>query len=186
MLLVKNGFEIEKRWLVVDRHLDYSKLGIGFELYDEVLSKGRVIEQGYIKQLKDKQSVIDLLELENLSISENKVELPNMLMRVRRIDNQEYELTLKNTAPVKQREIEFKLTPGEFKELWRLTKGARVYKKRADIKRDKFMVTYDAFIDRLLLIAEIEVGRVSNLKLLPKIGLDVTGKEEWSNKNLAK
>jgi CYTH domain-containing protein len=47
-------------------------------------------------------------------------------------------------------------------------------------------VEYDAFTDRFLLLAEVEVTDEADLAKVPKLGMDVTNNNQWSNKNLSK
>lgn len=175
---IYNGYEIEKRQLLMTPTEDHTKKKNGLTLYNEVLEEGTMIEQGYIKDIQE--AVVVLQEL-GIKMSDFK---PNTI-RLRKYGLQ-YILTLKDRKETKKREVEFELDKKTFLKYWKLTKGARVYKKRLVKKVKGFDFEYDAFIDRFLLIAETEVTTEEDLVKVPKIGMDITNLKDWSNKCLSK
>lgn len=183
-----NGFEIEKRQVLITIEEDHTKQKNGLVFYNEVLEKGILIEQGYIKDI---QRAVEILEELQINLNEFK---PNTI-RFRRfgtgfkkagVSDYKYVLTLKDRKETKKREVEFKLSQEQFDKYWLDTKGARVEKKRMwkTIRKHEFEI--DAFTDRFLLIAECEVDSEEALKIVPKLGMDVTNNNVWSNKTLAK
>lgn len=174
------GFEIEKRWLLISKEKDHTKNQNGLILYDEALSNGTLVKQGYIKDIQVAKDVLDDLGIEVINGFK-----PNTV-RLRKYGDDQFIFTLKDRKKTKKREVEFDLTEKKFVELWPLTKGSRIYKKRMirDIKGNK--IEFDAFLDRFLLICEIEVNDEEKLKSLPELGLDITGNSALTNKAMSK
>lgn len=174
---IYSGFEIEKRFLLLTVEEDTSKSKNGLEIYHEVLCNGVEIQQGYIHDMQRAKEILDELGID-LDFKPNTI-------RFRKYGNQ-YILTVKDRKETKKREVEWELSSKQFKTYWPETKGARVWKKRLIKKIKKRKVEIDAFLDRLLLIAEIEVSNESEMDNLPKLGMDITGNKKWTNKSLAK
>jgi len=174
-----NGFEIEKRWVVMTVEEDHSKKKNGLVIYNEVLETGQIYEQGYIKDMDIARTM-----LEELGIVLNEFR-PNTV-RLRRTPEM-YILTLKDRKETKRREVEWELDRKTFMNYWKHTKGARVRKVRLEKEvKGGHLAVFDAFTDRFLLLAEIEVQDESMMKNLPNLGMDVTGQKPWTNKSLAK
>lgn len=174
---IYSGFEIEKRYLLLTPDEDTSKKKNGQQIYNEVLESGTPIEQGYVKDIQVAKEVLDNLGIE-LDFKPNTI-------RVRKY-GKDYILTVKDRKELKKREVEWELSKKQFQDIWALTKGARVTKKRLIKKIKGHTVEIDAFTDRFLLIAEIEVTDESQLEGLPKLGMDITGNKAFSNKALSK
>lgn len=174
---IYSGYEIEKRWVVRTMEEDYTQVKNGLVLYNETLEKGKMITQGYVKDIQIAKKMLKEMGI----VPSFK---PNTI-RLRRWGNK-YILTLKDRKSVKKREVEWELDKKMFWKYWPLTKGARVRKVRLIKERKGLEVTYDAFIDRFLLIIEIEVKSKTELEQLPNMGMDVTGISSWANKNLSK
>lgn len=175
---IYNGFEIEKRFVLFTHKEDYTKQKNGLILYDEVLKDGKRYAQGYIT---DMPTAIEMVS----SLGIKPAFQPNTI-RLRMIDDKTFILTLKDKKETKRREVEWELDKKTFMNLWKLTKGHRVYKRRLEKNIKGHNVEIDAFTDRLLLIAEIEVKEEKDLDNLPKLGFDVTKDSSWSNKAMAK
>lgn len=173
------GFEIEKRWVLLTVEQDYTPKSNGLPTYDEVLRTGTLIEQGYIKDIQKAKEVIDELGIELLN------DFKPTTIRLRKY-GEDYIFCLKDRKETKRREAEFKLDEETFNKYWPLTVGARVYKKRLVKKVKNNTIELDAFMDRLLLLAEIEVTSEDQMDALPKLGMDVTGNSSWTNKSLSR
>lgn len=173
-----NGYEIEKRWVLMTIEEDHTKQKNALKIYNDALEKGEKYEQGYIK---DFQIAIEMLGALGIKLKEFQ---PNTV-RLRKTPKQ-YILTLKDRKETKKREVEWELDKKTFFAYWKYTKGARVSKTRWETKVKKNTVVFDAFTDRILLMAEIEVSDESLLDGLPKLGMDVTGIKEWTNKSLSR
>lgn len=175
---IYNGYEIEKRWVLLTMEQDHTKKGNGLALYDKAMSKGELYYQGYIKDLDKARGMVDELGI-SLEFTPNTI-------RLRRTPTQ-YILTIKDKKATKRREVEWELDIDTFMKYWPLTQGNRVVKRRLTMKHKigKEMVL-DAFCDRLLLMAEIEVFDEADLAKIKDLGFEVTNQKEWSNKALSK
>lgn len=175
---IYNGFEIEKRWVILTVEDDYSKAKNGKNLYDKALQNGDAYEQGYIMDMNEAIKMTQELGI----VPDFQ---PNTI-RLRKINNSKYIFTLKDKKETKRREVEWELDKKTFLKYWPLTKGHRVTKRRyiTEVKGNEVM--FDAFTDRYLLMVEIEVKDEAKLDSLPKMGFEVTGDSSWTNKKLAK
>jgi CYTH domain-containing protein len=173
-----NGFEIEKRWLLATHEEDYTKKKNSISLYDKTLRDGKRYEQGYIT---DEDKMVEVAQALGI-IPDFKPKT----MRLRKIGTNLFILTLKDKKETKRREVEWELDQKTFKKFWPLTKGHRVYKTRTEKETKNGLLVMDAFTDRYLLMAEIEVKDEKSLDDLPKLGFDVTKDSSWSNKALSK
>lgn len=182
------GFEIERRQILMTLEEDHTKRKNALTTYNEVLEQGVLVDQGYIKDI-----VVAVRILEELGIDLNEFK-PNTI-RFRRfgdgykkkdISPYRYILTLKDRKETKKREVEFKLSKPQFDKYWPETIGARVQKKRLKKKIKGFEFEIDAFVDRVLLIAECEVDQEDQLEKVPALGMDVTNNKLWTNKTLSR
>jgi CHAD domain-containing protein/CYTH domain-containing protein len=112
------------------------------------------------------------------------------LRRVRSSDGVELVRTLKNGAGLTRLEIEETMTPELFERLWPLTEGRRVHKRRYRIPDGTLTWEIDQFLDRDLVLAEVELGgrpREVTLPawLEPQVDHEVTDDEAYSNLQLA-
>jgi CYTH domain-containing protein len=174
-----NGFEIEKKFILATVEEDHTKNKNALTMYNEVLEKGTEIRQGYVKDFSIAHEM-----LQELGIELTDDFRPNTV-RLRQYGD-EYILTLKDKKETKRKEVEWGLDKKVFMKFWKHTKGSRVYKKRLIKKLKGFAVEYDAFTDRFLLLAEVEVTTEADLKKVPRLGMDVTNNSQWSNKNLSR
>lgn len=175
---IYNGYEIEKRFLLLTKEEDFTKNGSGREVYDEVLQHGTVIEQGYVRDIPRAAEILQEL---GIKLSDFK---PNTV-RFRKY-GKKYILTLKNRKETKKREVEFKLSREQFKKYWPDTEGARITKKRLVKKIKKWDFEIDAFTDRFLVIAECEVTSEEMMEKVPKLGQDITQDKNFTNKAMAR
>src|SRR5690606_20155455 len=124
----------------------------------------------YIKDMMKAKDVLDEL---GIILNDFK---PNTV-RLRKYGNQYY-LTLKDRGETKKREVEYTLDKKVFNKFWPLTKGSRAYKTRMVEEIKGYKVEMDAFTDRYLIIAEIEVVKEKELDKVPKLGMDITGNKD--------
>jgi CYTH domain-containing protein len=176
---IYNGWEIEKKFVLATMEEDHTKNGNSKQLYNEVLEKGTHIRQGYIKDFGVAQEMLQAFEIQ---LTEDFK--PNTV-RLRQYGTK-YILTLKDKKETKRKEVEWELDKKLFNKYWKHTKGSRVEKKRLVKELRGFDVEYDAFTDRYLLLAEVEVQDEKSLTKVPKLGMDVTNNNQWSNKNLSR
>jgi CYTH domain-containing protein len=175
---IYNGFEIEKRWVVMTVDDDHSKAKNGKQLYNKALENGDSYEQGYI--MDQAQAVEMVAELGIVPDFQ-----PNTV-RLRKINGKKFIFTLKDKKETKRREVEWELDRKTFNKYWPLTIDHRVTKRRFITNVKGKEVMFDAFTDRFLLMVEIEVKDEKELETLPKMGFDVTNDSSWTNKKLAK
>lgn len=171
------GYEIEARQLLLTVEDDYTKQKNAVKLYDETLTNGTTIEQGYIHELFKAKEMLDDLGIE--------VDFTPSTVRLRH-HGKKFILTLKDRKSTKRREVEWELDKKTFNKYWPLTKGARVRKTRMMKEVKNQLVTFDAFTDRYLLMVEVEVQSEEALSKVPKMGMDITGQKQWTNKSLAR
>jgi len=185
---VFSGFEIEKRQVLLTVEEDYTKQKNGLQFYNDTLADGVLIDQGYIKDIPTAAEVLIKLGIELNDFKPNTIRIRRFGPghKEKKISKYPYILTLKDRKETKKREVEFKLSRKKFNELWPMTEGARVQKKRMKKKIKGFTFELDAFTDRLLFIAECEVTDEEILSTVPKLGMDVTNTKNWSNKFLSK
>jgi CYTH domain-containing protein len=102
-----------------------------------------------------------------------------------------YYRTVKAGNGIERVEIEEETTPELFEQLWPLTEGRRVSKRRYR-RRDRGLTwEVDVFADRDLVLAEVELPAATTPVELPgwlrgSVVREVTGEAEYVNLNLAK
>lgn len=183
-----SGYEIEKRQLLFTHEEDFTRRKNGLVLYNEVLTNGVLIEQGYVKDIPQAAEMLNTLGINLNDFKPNTIRFRRFGegYKDKEISPYRYVLTLKNNKDTKKREAEFKLSRAQFEEFWADTKGARVLKKRLKKTIKNFVFEIDAFCDRLLLIGETEVMKEDDLLLVPKMGHDITGDKNFTNKALSR
>lgn len=116
-----------------------------------------------------------------------------LIERVRRVRSEEgVELvrTVKEGSGLTRLEIEEPIAPNVFDQLWPLTQGRRLYKRRYRIAEGDLTWEIDEFLDRDLVLAEVELGdRPTSVELpawlSPHVDREVTEEEAYSNFRLA-
>jgi CHAD domain-containing protein/CYTH domain-containing protein len=141
-----------------------------------------------------------LTGLPSLQGAEGQVEIEQgylpgerLIERVRRIrSDQGVELvrTVKEGSGLTRLEVEEPVTPDVFAGLWPLTEGRRLRKRRYRIPDGDLTWEIDEFLDRDLVLAEVELaGRPVDLEvpawLRPHVDREVTEDEAYSNFRLA-
>lgn len=121
------------------------------------------------------------------------------IRRIRRIEagtpaaleHARYFRTIKLGSGIERLEFEEETTEIFFITVWPLTRGRRVQKRRYAVMADGLEWEIDAFIDRPLVLAEVELERADQsvtppLWLVPLIEREVTDDAEYSNYRLAR
>ena len=117
-----------------------------------------------------------------------------LIERVRRTRKQgvtQYKRTVKLGRGVRRIEIEESCDESLFEALWALTIGRRVHKRRYEVPEGEHVWEVDAFDDRELTLAEVELASEDDEVTLPEwlepfVEREVTGDDEYVNANLAK
>ena len=102
-----------------------------------------------------------------------------------------YLRTIKLGRGVQRVEIEEATTKPVFEALWALTEGARVIKRRFKVPEGDLTWEIDAFDDRELFLAEVELSDPQQHPELPEwlapyVVREVTNESEYVNLNLAR
>jgi CHAD domain-containing protein/CYTH domain-containing protein len=116
-----------------------------------------------------------------------------LIERVRRIRSdrgEELARTVKEGSGLTRLEVEEPVTPEVFDRLWPLTEGRRLRKRRYRIPDGDLTWEIDQFLDRDLVLAEVELsGQPADLEvpdwLRPHVDREVTEDEAYSNFRLA-
>lgn len=175
--------EIEKKCLIRENGVEYATEEF-FQLYhsidslkDDVLARGKVIRQGYIpievgKEIAEKLRLDFGLEPAEARLRENCGK---------------YYFTLKTEGSCSRNEVEVEVPFRLFKKYWLSTSGRQLEKVRLEIPYEGYTLEVDVYTDRRdLIICEVEVPTVEAAERLKLVGLDVTDKQRYKNKNLAK
>ncbi len=121
-----------------------------------------------------------------------------ILERIRRVRNAsgggtdvQYFRTVKLGAGVQRFEFEEATTELFFTTVWPLTRGRRVQKRRYSILTDGAEWVVDEFVDRALVLAEIELDAADAVVQLPPwltavLDRDVTDESDYTNYRLAR
>lgn len=116
-----------------------------------------------------------------------------LIERVRRIRSDEGEelvRTVKEGSGLTRLEVEEPVSPDVFDQLWPLTEGRRLRKRRYRVPDGDLTWEIDEFLDRDLVLAEVELaGRPVDVEvpawLRPHVDREVTEDEAYSNVRLA-
>lgn len=173
--------EIEKKFLVSDGSEYPSQLLDTIypsfqELVVDVTRNGEVIKQGYLPIDKG----LILAQAIGLQLNFNPAEA-----RLRdRAGNLTF--TLKGDGTVERDELETPISPEFFNSYWPETAGKRVQKIRLKKPYLDHILEIDFYLDRKLVVVEVEVGSREEAESFPKLGKDITADKSFKNKNLAK
>ena len=174
--------EIEKKYLIRENgetHLTGEFLWL-FPSVDalicEAKAKGERIIQGYLPMACAKA----------LSIEANfEVDFRPWEARLRQIGKTFY-FTLKGQGGLTRNEGETKVSKRFFKKYWKLTVGNRIEKMRLKVKDGNNTAEFDVYLDRDLIVAEIEFPSEKAARRALALGLDITEEEKYKNRNLAR
>jgi CHAD domain-containing protein/CYTH domain-containing protein len=113
--------------------------------------------------------------------------------RVRRIrdgDSTTYLRTIKSGRGLVRREVEEEMDEELFRRMWPLTRGLRISKRRYSFRDGEYVWTVDRFLDRDLILAEVELESADDEVEPPEwlsryIEREVTGLAGYQNVHLA-
>lgn len=102
-----------------------------------------------------------------------------------------YLRTIKGGSGMQRIEVEEEASPEVFEQMWPLTEGARVHKRRYSVPDGALVWVVDEFLDRELVLAEVELPSLDVRPpiptwMAPHLVRDVTGEDEYVNLNLAR
>ncbi len=174
--------EIEKKYLIREDGQDFSAPAL-LKMYEsvealqkDILSKGVIINQGYMSEGK----ALELIERLDLDVKFEPKEA-----RLREKGDITF-FTLNGDGDVAREEFETEIDPETFAKYWPDTKGRRIEKVRMKMPYRGFVAELDVYTDRDLVVAEIEVPTEKDAEKLEPLGKDVTEDKKYKNKNLAK
>lgn len=118
-------------------------------------------------------------------------EIRERLRRVRKGTDTRYLRTLKAGRGLSRIEVEEEMSAELFNQMWALTQGARVHKRRFAIPEGDLVWEIDEFLDRELVLAEVELPSEDTEVQLPAwlasyVEREVTDEAEYVNQNLAR
>jgi CHAD domain-containing protein/CYTH domain-containing protein len=116
--------------------------------------------------------------------------LRERLRHVRDDDGERFFRTIKLGSGIERVELEEETTAPLFAVLWPLTKGCRITKRRYRVSENGLTWEIDEFLDRKLVLAEVELAEVDQAVtvpawLRPALVREVTGEPAYLNLNLA-
>jgi adenylate cyclase len=135
------------------------------------LRQGMFIEQGYL-------------------VFQNPPDVP-VELRLRRVDETDCFLTVKSGNAPTRVEVELSIAPGQFSELWPLTEGRRVFKRRHRVLvAGGLTAELDVYegVRSGLQVVEVEFSSESQAGEFippPWFGREVTGDPRYTNAELA-
>jgi CYTH domain-containing protein/CHAD domain-containing protein len=157
---------------------------------DDIAAEGREVERKFLLRRK----VDELPPGVELEIEQGYLPGERLVERVRRVhgpDGTRYYRTVKVGRGLEREEIEEKATKKTFDALWPLTEGRRVRKRRCAIEHDGRRWEIDEFLDRDLMLAEVELESPDEAVAIPAwlepaIDREVTDDDAFSNRSLAR
>ena len=161
-------------------------------IVEELSSHGKAteIERKYLlARLPELPNDASMVEIEQGYIPGDRVE-----ERLRRVqmagDEKRYVRTFKSGKGLARTEFEDAVSKTFFNRMWPLTKGRRLKKRRYTVPDDTHSWEVDQFLDRDLVLAEVELQSADDEVELPSwlgsvVVRDVTGESEYSNASLA-
>lgn len=99
--------------------------------------------------------------------------------------------TIKGGSGLQRIEVEEEASAEVFDQMWPLTEGCRVHKRRYSVPDGALVWVVDEFLDRELVLAEVELPSPDVRPpiptwMAPHLVRDVTGEDEYVNLNLAR
>jgi len=131
---------------------------------------------------------------ERLEIDQGYLPGDRILERIRRITSPNgvrYVRTIKMGSGVERLEVEEETTELFFATVWPLTRGRRVQKRRYNVREHGVLWEIDEFVDRPLVLAEIELERADQPVTIPSwlatvLEREVTDEPAYTNYRLAR
>ncbi len=181
--------ELERRWL--------SEEGAGFVA--QLAEAGRLLAAPQADLETERKYLLKKLpgairEAQHLRIEQGWLPGKRLRERLRRVKSngkEQYYRAVKLGTGITRIELEEPTTRDVFRSMWRLTAGCRVRKHRYRIADGPLVWEIDDFIDRKLLLAEVELPSPDTPVdlpdwLAPCVEREVTGDADYVNLNLAR
>ena len=172
---------------------EFARLGDGVHdivrALREIAGEGVEIERKYLlRRLPPEAKQAPALEIEQGYLPGTK--LVERLRRVTSGDDVRFFRTVKSGSGVVRIELEDETTAATFRQMWPLTEGRRLRKRRYRLADAGQVWEIDEFRDRKLVLAEIELASARDAVVIPDwlarcLVREVTGEPEYLNSNLA-
>lgn len=181
---------VESEWLIESALPLWNEVeGVAVRL-KEMAKEGREVERKFLLTALP----ADVRPVEVIEVDQGYLPGERLVERVRRVrapDHAEYYRTVKVGHGLDRMELEEPTTEQVFHALWPLTKGRRVLKRRHRIEDDGRKWEIDEFLDRALIVAEVEIEDPGDTVAIPDwlesiVDRDVTDEDEYSNQRLAR
>ena len=147
------------------------------------------IERKYLLNLADVPAVLNELEYADIEQGYLLWNDEGGESRLRRIGNQ-HKLTIKKGKGIKRTEVEIDISEDQYRSLWLLTEGKRLYKTRYYLNESKHVIEIDVYSGKAagLVVAEVEFMDIEDCKsYIPPhwFGREISENEAFRNRNLA-
>ena len=181
--------EVRERWSNVDRLVE--KVEAIAETLDTLAGHGREIERKYLlsrlPEIPNEPTVAE--------IDQGYIPGTNVLERLRRVRTPHGAgdrciRTLKTGEGLVRTEIEEEIPAALFERMWPLTEGRRLRKRRYAVRDGDHTWEVDEFLDRELVLAEVELRGVKDEVPIPEwlaavLVREVTDDKSYTNASLA-
>ncbi len=184
------SLEIEKKYLIEENGKAFTNDEF-YKIFDSIddlrkysKENGWFVLQGYFPEnLLKKTKLSSLCKKQGI---EAKIDFNPKEARVRYYKGNHF-FTVKGEGTLSRQEVETEIPETLFKKLLdNYTEGRRVAKTRTEIPYKNHIIEFDVYDDRSLITAEIEFKSESLANQFLSIGKDLTGNQNYKNKNLAK
>ncbi len=181
----------EQEWIVNDGSSALQQLPLVARALTAMANQGTEIERKFLLRSVPPRA----LEREGVRIAQGWLPGERLRERLRRSvypdGRVEWTRTVKVGVGIARVELEEPTDPRLFETLWPLTAAARVEKVRHTVRDGAFTWEVDVFLDRELVLAEVELPSADTLVTLPEwlaphVVRDATGEAAFVNANLAR
>lgn len=174
------GKENERKYLLREEGIYHTSPALRVIIPDQDLAQridreGVLIVQGYIA-IEEGLKIGNVLNIPRFNAN---------TARLRQMGDL-YFFALKGKGDETRDEEEREISRSLFAEYWGLTAGRRVTKKRLKLPWQEWTAELDLFLDRDLILAEVEVPCTDDLTRIIAPGLDVSKDKKYKNNNLAR
>lgn len=174
--------EIERKYLISESRKNYFYKNFLLiyksvnSLLKDVKTNGKEINQGYLERDSGLE-IINELGLKNYpSFNEFRIRNKSGI----------YFLTLKSPGKLSRDELNVKISEDLFEKFWPKTESKRIRKLRIEKMFEEHKVEFDVYLDRELIIAEVEFRNKKDSLKFKKIGKEITYNKNYKNFNLSK
>jgi CHAD domain-containing protein/CYTH domain-containing protein len=179
-----------REWLVPGRQAFFDQLQSVGQALERRSSHGREVERKYLlKRLPGAVAAAPSVEIEQGYLPGER--LVERLRRIHGDNGVELVRTVKEGSGLVRLEVEESVTPEVFDALWPLTEGRRLRKRRYRVREGDLTWEIDQFLDRDLVLAEIELPSLDAdvtipAWLVPHVQREVTDEPGYGNVELSR